>query len=121
VARFIDQAYLNGEYAHAFRDLDQTTESATFAQRSADEAARQHRARRGSLAHATISRSALADHDLEAAAAAATTTAQLAATVRSSRSTDAVYDLQQRLSVHKASPSVADFLAVADTLFPTAS
>jgi hypothetical protein len=57
------------------------------------------------------------DHDLEAAAAA-TTTAQLAASVRSSRSTEAVIDLRQRLEGHADSPPVADFLAVADTLFP---
>ncbi len=116
-ARFIDAAYLNGEYAHAFRDLDRGPESATFAQRSADAAARQHRARRGSLAHATLSRAALADHDLEAAAAAATTTAELAATVHSSRSTEAVNDLRHRLREHDTSPAVADFLVVADTFF----
>jgi len=118
-ARFIDPAYLNGEYAHAFRDLDRQAESATFAQRSADEAARQHRARRGSLAHATLARAALSDHDLEAAAAAASTTAELAASVRSSRSTGAVADLCQRLRPHDHSPPVAEFLALADTLFPS--
>jgi hypothetical protein len=114
-ARFIDPAYLNGEYAHAFRDLNQADESATVAQRSADEAAKQHRARRGSLAHATLSRAALGSHDLEAAACAATTTAQLAATVLSSRSTEAVHDLRARLRPHDTSPAVADFFAVADT------
>jgi transcriptional regulator with XRE-family HTH domain len=120
-ARFIDPAYLNGEYAHAFRDLSQAADSATFAQLSADEAAKQHRARRGSLAHATLSRAALGSHDLDAAASAATTTAQLAATVRSSRSTEAVHDLRHRLRPHDTSPAVADFFAVADTLFPAAS
>jgi transcriptional regulator with XRE-family HTH domain len=120
-ARFIDPAYLNGEYAHAFRDLDKGPESTTFARRSADEAARQHRARRGSLAHATLSRAALADHDLEAAASAATTTVRLAASVRSSRSTEAVHDLRDRLRGHETSPAVADFFAVSDTLFPSAS
>jgi hypothetical protein len=44
-ARFIDPAYLNGEYAHAFRDLDRRNESTSFAQRSAHEAAQQNRAR----------------------------------------------------------------------------
>jgi len=118
-ARFIDPAYLNGEYGHAFRDLGRVGESTEFAQRSADAAAQQHRARRGSLAHATLARAALADHDLEAAAHAATTTAQLAATVRSSRSTQAVDDLRQRIREHDDSPAVSDFIAVADTLFPT--
>lgn len=118
-ARFIDPAYLNGEYAHAFRDLDRPAESTNFAQRSADEAARQHRARRGSLAHATLARAALADHDLGSAAHAATTTATLAATVRSSRSTEAVVDLCERLRPHGDSPAVAEFLAVTETLFLT--
>jgi transcriptional regulator with XRE-family HTH domain len=117
-ARFIDPAYLNGEYAHAFGDLGHRRDSVAFAQRSADEAASQHRARRGSLAHATLARAALADHDLEAAAASATRTAELAASVRSSRSTEAVADLCQRLRPHHDSPAVAEFLAVAESLFP---
>ncbi|HET6953391.1 MAG TPA: hypothetical protein VFI47_23635 [Acidimicrobiales bacterium] len=120
-ACFIDLAYLNGEYAHAFRDLDRPEESTVFAQQSADEAARQHRARRGSLAHATLSRAAIADHDLEAAASAATLTAELAATVRSSRSSEAVTELRTRLRPHEGSPAVADFLQVADTLFPSSA
>jgi transcriptional regulator with XRE-family HTH domain len=117
-ARFIPGAYLYGEYAHAFRDLDRPTEAATFASLSAEDAARQSRARRGSLAHATIARAALASHDLDAAAASATTTVELAAKVRSSRSVDAVADLRARLAVHDRSPAVADFLAVADALLP---
>jgi transcriptional regulator with XRE-family HTH domain len=117
-ARFIDLAYLNGEYAHAFRDLGRPTETVTFAQRSADEAARQHRARRGSLAHATLARAALIDHDVEAAAAAAVTTVELAATVRSSRSTEAVRDLRARLHDHGPSPSIATFYELADTVLP---
>jgi hypothetical protein len=60
-------------------------------------------------------------HDLEAAANAATTTAQLAATVHSSRSTQAVHDLRQRLQGHDDSPAVGDFLALAETLFPMSS
>ena len=120
-ARFIDPAYLNGEYAHAFRDLDRPADSVTFAQHSADPTAQQHRARRGSLATATLSRAALADHDLEAAATAATTTAQLAATVHSSRSTQAVKDLHQRLQGHDDSRPVSDFLVLAETLFPMSS
>lgn len=96
-ARFIDTAYLNGEYAHAFRDLDRPHEASRFATLSAEDAARQHRARRGSLAHATLARTALMNHDLEAAAAAATTTVELAAAVHSSRSTAAVDDLRTRL------------------------
>jgi hypothetical protein len=120
-ARFIDLAYLNGEYAHAFRDLGRAPESATFATRSAQEAARQHRARRGSLAHATLARSALIEHDIPAAASAATATVELAATVRSSRSTEAVNDLRARLRDHDRAPAVAEFFELADTILPTSS
>jgi hypothetical protein len=52
------------------------------------------------------------------AASRLTTTAHLAATVHSSRSTQAVGDLRRRLQDHKTSPAIVDFLAVADTLFP---
>jgi len=119
-ARFIDQAYLNGEYAHAFRDLGRSDEMTMFASRSADEAARQQRARRGSLANATLARAALDSHDLEAAGRAATTTVELAVTVRSSRSIEAVADLRARLRGHETSPAVAEFYDLADALLPRA-
>jgi hypothetical protein len=53
--------------------------------------------------------------------AAATTTVELAATVRSSRSAEAVQDLRARLSSHAAAPAVADFFGLADTLLPVGS
>lgn len=117
-ARFIDVAYLNGEYAHAFRDLDRPQEAATFARRSADDAARQHRARRGSLANATMARAALADHDLAAATSAGLTAVRLAVTVKSSRSTDAVKDLRTRFEAHRQSPHIQDFFTQSDVLMP---
>jgi hypothetical protein len=117
-ARFIDAAYLNGEYGHAFRDLDQPEEATRFAARSAAEARRQNRARRGSLAHATLARPALATHDLQGAATEAASTVRLAATVRSSRSADAVGDLRRRLNPHRDSRPVADFFELAGTLLP---
>jgi hypothetical protein len=93
-------------------------EATRFAARSAAEAKRQNRARRGSLAHATLARAALANHDLQAAATEATSTVRLAATVRSSRSADAVADLRRRLSAHQDSQPVADFFDLANTLLP---
>jgi hypothetical protein len=117
-ARFIDLAYLNGEYAHAFRDLDRPAETERFAMVSADEASRQSRARRGSLAHATLARSALATRDLEAAAAEATTTVRLAVAVKSSRSTEAVNDLRERMTDHRSSPAVSEFFELTDALLP---
>lgn len=80
-----------------------------------------HEALRGSLAHATLARAALIEHDVEAAASAATSTVELAATVRSSRSTEAVDDLRARLRQHDGSPAVADFFELADTILPTSA
>lgn len=113
-ARFIDVAYLNGEYAHSYRDLDLSEPAGSYAALSAADARRQNRARRGSLAQATIARAALTDHDLPAAADAATTTVRLAATVRSSRSAEAVADLRARLEPHAESPPVGEFLELAE-------
>lgn len=120
-ARFIDVAYLNGEYAHTFRDLQRPAEAAHFASISAADAARQGRARRGSLANAAMSRAALDERDLEAAAMAARKTAELAATVDSSRSFEAVQDLRQRLDGHRSSAAVREFFDVSDTLMAGAN
>ncbi|MBM7812483.1 helix-turn-helix domain-containing protein [Saccharothrix algeriensis] len=118
-ARFIDPAYLNGEYAHTFRDLQRPEEAAHFAGLSIAESERQNRARRGSMAQAALSRSALDNHDLEAAASAGMAAAKLAATVKSSRSVEAVADLRTRLRDHRDSPAVRDFLDVSGALLPT--
>lgn len=117
-ARFIDVAYLNGEYAHSFRDLEQPAEADMHAVLSADAAALQKRARRGSLANAAIARAALSDHDLPKAASAALTATQLASTVKSSRSTGAVADLRSRLQDHRESPEVREFFEQSDALIP---
>lgn len=120
-ARFIDVAYLNGEYAHAFRDLELHHEATRFATISAEDAARQGRARRGSLANAALARAALGNHDLEAAGTAARATVELAATVQSSRSVDAVADLRARLRPHVSSPAVRDFFDASASLMPTSA
>ncbi|MGH3620621.1 MAG: hypothetical protein ACRDQ5_02370, partial [Sciscionella sp.] len=117
-ARFIDVAYLNGEYANAFRDLQRPVEAATFARLSAADAARQQRARRGSLAHAALARAALSDHDLAAATSAGLTAVTLATTVKSSRSTGAVTDLRTRFEPHRDSPHVRQFFEQTDVLMP---
>jgi len=56
-----------------------------------------------------------------ARASTATATVRHAATVHSSRSTQAVDDLRERLKDYGDSPVVADFLALAATLYPTES
>lgn len=115
-ARFIDVAYLNGEYAHAFRDLERPDEARSFADLSAADAARQGRGRRGALAHATLARAALDEHDLGAATAAAVRTVNLAAGVDSSRTREAITDLRVRLRKHRRSNAVRDWFDLADTL-----
>jgi DNA-binding XRE family transcriptional regulator len=117
-ARFIDVAYLNGEYAHSFRDLERPIEAAKYAELSANAAASQKRARRGSLANAALARAALTDHDLAKAASAALAATRLAATVKSSRSTSAVADLRSRLAVHSDSPHVREFFEESKALIP---
>jgi hypothetical protein len=117
-ARFIDPAYLNGEYAHTFRDLERPEEAAHFAGLSIAESERQNRARRGSMAQAALARAAIDSHDLEAAASAGMAAAKLAATVKSSRSVEAVADLRLRLRDHGDSPAVRDFLDVSGALLP---
>lgn len=117
-ARFIDVAYLNGEYAHTFRDLERPVEATTFAMLSANDAARQQRARRGSLANAAMARAALSDHDLAAATTAGLTAVKLAATVKSSRSSEAVHDLRERFEAHRNSPHVQGFFEESDVLMP---
>jgi hypothetical protein len=118
-ARFIDPAYLNGEYAHTFRDLERPEEAAHFAGLSITESERQNRARRGSMAQAALARAAIDSHDLEAAASAGMAAAKLAATVKSSRSVEALADLRVRLRERSESPAVRDFLDVSGALLPS--
>lgn len=120
-ARFIDVAYLNGEYAHAFRDLCRPDEATHFARISAADAERQNRARRGSLAEAALARAAIDAHDLPTAASSGLAAAKLAATVKSSRSVEAVADLRLRLRPHNGSPAVREFLDVSGALMPAMS
>jgi hypothetical protein len=117
-ARFIDPAYLNGEYAHAFRDLARPQEASEFANLSINEAQRQNRARRGAMSQAALARAAIDSHDLPAAAAAGLAAAKLAANVKSSRSIEAVTDLRVRLRDHHSSPAVREFLDVSGALMP---
>jgi transcriptional regulator with XRE-family HTH domain len=115
-ARFIDVAYLNGEYACTFRDLGRPQETAHFAQLSAEEAKRQRRARRGSLAHAALADAAIGRNDVDEAAHEALTTVRLAATVDSSRSRDAVHGLRVKLQPNEDVASVAEFMETSRVL-----
>jgi hypothetical protein len=108
-AQFIDAAYVCGEWANTFRDLGQPADAEPHARRSIDYARKQNRARRGALSHAALSVTHLQKRDLEAAHAAGTRTVDLARKVKSSRSVDAVRDLERRMMTFGAHPLVADF------------
>lgn len=55
---------------------------------------------------AALARAAIDSHDLEAAAPAGMAAAKLTATVKSSRSVEAVSDLRTRLRDHEDSPAI---------------
>ncbi|MGH3768118.1 MAG: hypothetical protein ACRDTX_23710 [Pseudonocardiaceae bacterium] len=110
-ARFIDPAYLAGEWANAFGDIARPIESTRFARRSAAEARNQKRARRGALSQAALARAALTSGhvDLEAAIDNAHRALDLAVTVKSSRSTKAISDLRARIQPFHTMTAARDF------------
>ncbi|MFF2845038.1 transcriptional regulator [Streptomyces sp. NPDC058001] len=108
-AKFIDGAYLHGEHANAFRDLNQADHSAEHARESIEYARRQNRARRGAMSHAALAVSHLHRGDLEAAHATGVRTLELARQVKSSRSVEAVQDVQRRMIPFGQHALVADF------------
>lgn len=108
-ARFIDAAYLNGEYATAMRDVGRHADAVGFARASIDAARAQKRARRGAMSHAVLASAHLQDRDLEAAHAAGLRTIELARTVKSSRTIDSVKDLRTRMSKIGSHRLVADY------------
>ncbi|MEU9334075.1 transcriptional regulator [Streptomyces sp. NPDC048290] len=108
-AKFIDGAYLHGEYANAFRDLNQADQSAEHARQSIEYAREQKRARRGAMSHAALAVSHLQKQDLEAAHATGVRTLDLARQVKSSRCVEAAQDIQHRMVPFGRHPLVADF------------
>ncbi|WP_218018362.1 hypothetical protein [Nocardia amikacinitolerans] len=115
-ARFIDEAYICGEWANAFRDLGQPAAAEPHARRSIAYARRQNRARRGALSHAALAVTHLQNRDLESAHAAAVRTLDLSSKVKSSRSVEAVRDVQRQMMRFGPHPLVADFSERARTL-----
>ncbi|WP_433758139.1 hypothetical protein [Nocardia sp. CA-135398] len=108
-ARFIDRAYFFGEAANCFRDLKQPAEIDRFAALSIRECQEQRRARRGSLSQAAVAMAHIQRNDIEAAASRAKVVVQLTASVNSSRSLEAVSDLQRSLKPYSSVPEVQDF------------
>jgi hypothetical protein len=70
-ARFIDDAYLSGEYAKTFGDLGRPVESTRFARHSIATARTQRRARSEAFSQTALAHAALARKDLETAVRAA--------------------------------------------------
>ncbi|XXZ49925.1 transcriptional regulator [Streptomyces cavourensis] len=108
-AAFIDPAYLHGEHANTFRDLNDAAAAEEHAQQSIDHARKQQRARRGAMSQAALAVSHLQRNDLEAAHSAGLRTLALTRQVKSSRAVEAVQDLQRRMQPFGAHRLVADF------------
>lgn len=108
-ALFIDPAYLNGEHAQTFQDIDEPETAALYARRSIDAARAQKRARRGAMSQAALAVSHLKRRDLEAAHAAGLRTLSLTSQVQSSRAVDAVQNLKRQMTPFGKHPLVADF------------
>ncbi|WP_051407484.1 hypothetical protein [Nocardia sp. CNY236] len=108
-ARFIDEAYICGEWANAFRDIGQPADAQPHARRSIAHARAQNRARRGALSHAALAATHVHNRDLEAAYAAGIRTLDLSGKVESSRSVDAVRDVRRRILSFGSHPLVADY------------
>lgn len=110
-ARFIDTAYLAGEWANAFGDIARPVESTLFARRSAAEARNQKRARRGALSQTALARAALTSGkvDLDVAVHNANRALDLAVTVKSSRCTKAITDLRARIQPFHTVAAARDF------------
>ncbi|MFD8967219.1 transcriptional regulator [Streptomyces sp. NPDC059568] len=108
-AAFIDPAYLHGEHANTFRDLDDPSAAEEHARRSITHAKMQKRARRGAMSQAALAVSHLQRRDLDSAYAAGIRTLSLTKRVKSSRAVEAVQDLQRRMRPFGAHRLVADF------------
>jgi hypothetical protein len=107
--RFIDSAYLAGQWAEVFVDLDRPVEAARFARRSISVAADQNRARREALSQVALARAGLVRCDLDAALRAAHRAVDLSTTVKSSRCLDAVRDLRSRISPFRSVTAAREF------------
>jgi len=109
-ARFIDAAYVFGEFSHSFRDLGDADQAEEFATRSVRASEAQRRGRRGALSQTVLAVSYVQRGEVEAAAEAGTHALELARSVDSSRCTTALDDLRGRLAPHQRNAGVRDFL-----------
>ncbi|GAA4914524.1 transcriptional regulator [Streptomyces coeruleoprunus] len=109
IAHF-DHAYLADELAHCHRDLGQ----AQTAARAASDALHGHpetRARRRAIGLVLLATAQVQQREVEQACHTGTRAVELLGTLRSSRGTEYLDDLQQRLEPFGDEPAVREFLA----------
>lgn len=107
IAHF-DQAYLADELAHCHRDLGQ----AEAAARAAEESIAGHpatRARRRAIGLALLASAQVQQREVEQACRTGTRALELLSTLRSSRGSEYLEDLRERLEPYAGEPVVREF------------
>ncbi|MEV4916383.1 transcriptional regulator [Streptomyces tirandamycinicus] len=107
IAHF-DHAYLADELAHCHRDLGQADQAARRASESLD-GHPESRARRRGIGLVLLATARLQQREVEEACRTGTRAIELLGTLRSSRGTEYLEDLNQRLEPYAAEPSVREF------------
>ncbi|MEU2162183.1 transcriptional regulator [Streptomyces chengbuensis] len=107
IAHF-DHAYLADELAHCHRDLGQADQAARRATESLD-GHPESRARRRGIGLVLLATARLQQREVEEACRTGTRAMELLGTLRSSRGSEYLEDLHQRLEPYAAEPSVREF------------
>ncbi|MBL3805104.1 transcriptional regulator [Streptomyces sp. BRB081] len=103
-----DHAYLADELAHCHRDLNRPAQAARYA----EQALAAHpvtRVRRRAIGLTLLAAAQVQERDIERACHTGTRAAELLGTLRSSRGTEYLDDLQQRLTPFQDEPVVREF------------
>ncbi|NEC11045.1 transcriptional regulator [Streptomyces sp. SID8014] len=103
-----DHAYLADELAHCHRDLNRPAQAARYA----EQALAEHpvtRVRRRAIGLTLLAAAQVQERDIERACHTGTRAAELLGTLRSSRGTEYLDDLQQRLRPFQDEPVVREF------------
>ncbi len=103
-----DHAYLADELAHCHRDLGRPAQAARYA----EQALAGHpvtRVRRRAIGLTLLAAAQVQERDIERACHTGTRAAELLGTLRSSRGTEYLDDLQQRLTPFQDEPVVREF------------
>ncbi|MEV1049889.1 transcriptional regulator [Streptomyces sp. NPDC049887] len=107
IAHF-DHAYLADELAHCHRDLGQADQAVRRAAESLD-GHPESRARRRGIGLVLLATARLQQREVEEACSTGTRAMELLGTLRTSRGTEYLEDLNQRLEPYAAEPSVREF------------